>query len=264
VEFAHGASLGEITPRMVREYLTGLDRSVATKKLRLSALRHFFDVCVTRHAIVLNPALSVRGERHSQVEGRTPEIPKAECRRLLESIDQGTAMGKRDTAILSTLIYTAARVGAVAELRLCDFYESGGQWMLRFREKGGKVREIPVRHDLQLLLLDYLKSAGVGDQEGRSAPLFRSWARRERELSRNHVTRIDIARMLKRRLQKAGLSARISAHSFRVTTITDLLEQAVPLEDVQRLAGHVDPRTTRLYDRRQRKVTRNIVERISV
>jgi putative transposase len=30
------------------------------------------------------------------------------------------------------------------------------------------------------------------------------------------------------------------------------------------LAGHADPRTTRLYDRRRKKVTRNIVERISI
>jgi integrase/recombinase XerD len=43
-----------------------------------------------------------------------------------------------------------------------------------------------------------------------------------------------------------------------------LLTQGVPLEDVQYLAGHADPRTTRLYDRRQKQVTRNIVERISV
>jgi hypothetical protein len=49
-----------------------------------------------------------------------------------------------------------------------------------------------------------------------------------------------------------------------VTTITDLLEQNIPLEDVQYLAGHADPRTTRIYDRRRRKVTRNIVERISI
>ena len=35
-------------------------------------------------------------------------------------------------------------------------------------------------------------------------------------------------------------------------------------EDVQYLAGHAEPRTTGLYDRRQKKVTRNIVERISI
>jgi integrase/recombinase XerD len=40
--------------------------------------------------------------------------------------------------------------------------------------------------------------------------------------------------------------------------------QGVPLEDVQYLAGHSSPRTTRLCDRRQKKVTRNIVERISI
>jgi site-specific recombinase XerD len=42
------------------------------------------------------------------------------------------------------------------------------------------------------------------------------------------------------------------------------LEHGVPLEDVRHLAGHADPRTTRLYDRRQKNVTRNVVERISI
>jgi integrase/recombinase XerD len=55
-----------------------------------------------------------------------------------------------------------------------------------------------------------------------------------------------------------------SAHSFRVTTLTDLFEQGVPGEDVQHLTGHADPRTTRLYNRTERKIKRNIVERISV
>ncbi len=75
---------------------------------------------------------------------------------------------------------------------------------------------------------------------------------------------IDICRMMKRRLQTAGLAGDFSPHSFRVATVTDLLEQNVPLEDVQHLAVHAVPRTTRLYDRRRRKVTRNIVERISI
>ena len=78
------------------------------------------------------------------------------------------------------------------------------------------------------------------------------------------MTAIDMCRMVKRQIRDAGLPARLSPQSFWVTTITDLLEQGVPLEDVQHLAGHADPRTTRLYDRRQKKVTRNIVERISI
>jgi len=49
-----------------------------------------------------------------------------------------------------------------------------------------------------------------------------------------------------------------------VLPLTDLLEQGVNPDDVQHLAGHSDRRTTRLYDRRRRRITRNIVERISV
>ena len=56
----------------------------------------------------------------------------------------------------------------------------------------------------------------------------------------------------------------VADHTFRVTVVTDLLNQNVPLEDVQYLAGHSNPRTTQIYDRRRRRVTRNIVERISI
>jgi len=71
--------------------------------------------------------------------------------------------------------------------------------------------------------------------------------------------------MVKRRLRDAGLPARqLSCHSFRATAITDLLTQGVPLKRCSIEPGHADPRTTRLYDRRQKQVTRNIVERISV
>ena len=46
--------------------------------------------------------------------------------------------------------------------------------------------------------------------------------------------------------------------------VTDLLSQGVSTEHVQFLVGHARPSTTQLYDRRAKKVTHNIVERISV
>lgn len=96
----------------------------------------------------------------------------------------------------------------------------------------------------------------------KDTPLFQSALKRQLTGRRIHVN--DICRMMKRRLKDIGLPLLYSPHSFRVTTITDLQEQGVPLEDVQRLAGPAGPRTTRLYDRRERKISRNIVERISV
>jgi site-specific recombinase XerD len=251
--------LARITPGQVGDYLAGLELATPTKKLRLAALRKFFDVLVVRHVVILNPAASVRAERYSTVEGKTPEIGTKQARDLLKSIDVSNLVGLRDRAILAVLIYTAARVGAVAKLTMKSLKHDGTQYSLRFSEKGGKAREIPVRHDLEQLLLGYIAAAGITE-----GPLFRTAFRRTRQLTTKAMSGIDICRMMKRRLKAAGLPGQFSPHSFRVATVTDLLEQNVPLEDVQHLAGHADPRTTRLYDRRRRKVTRNIVERISI
>lgn len=255
--------LPTISPRDVGQYLDNLNYAPATKKLQLSALRHFFDVLVSRHVIVLNPAASVRGERLQVVEGKTPEVSIKQARRLMDSFDVDSVVGLRDRAVIGIMIYTAARVGAVAKLRRQDFYDLGDQHCLQFTEKGGKFREIPVRHDLQNFIWAYL-NAGCLEYSEKSQPLFRTTIRRTGRLTSNRMSANDMGRMVKRRFKDAGLPARLSPHSFRVTTITDLLEQGVPLEDVQNLAGHADPRTTRLYDRRKRKVTRNLVERISV
>jgi integrase/recombinase XerD len=255
--------LVRITPADVGRYLDSMTVSTPTRKLHLAALRRFFDELVMRHVVILNPALSVRTERHQAVEGKTPEISIEHARRLLKCIVATHDIGRRDRAIIGILIYTAARVGAVAKLRRMDFYKAGEQYCLRFHEKNGKVREIPVRHDLSLAILEYLEHSGL-QYALPASPLFRTTIRKSRRLTQNLMTADDMGRMMKRRLADAGLSTRLSPHSFRVTTITDLLEQGVPLADVQYLAGHADPRTTRLYDRRMQRVTRNIVERISV
>ncbi len=256
---ARGLELPRVAPGDVGEYLQHLELAVPIKKLHLAALRRFFDRLVNRHACVINPAATVKSERYAVVEGKTPEIGPGPARTLLKSIDVSDPVGLRDRAVLAVLIYTAARVGAVAKLATKNLKHDGTQYALRFSEKGGKSREIPVRHDLEGFLLDYVRAAGIAD-----GPLFRTANRRTKTLTKNAMTGIDVCRMMKRRLKAAGLPGHFSPHSFRVTTVTDLLEQNVPLEDVQYLAGHSDPRTTRIYDRRRRKVTRNIVERISI
>ncbi len=259
----HGLALHQIAPKHVGLYLDELSYSPATKKVHLSALRHFFDELVLRHAVVLNPAASVRGERYQVIEGKTPEISVKQARLLLRSIDTSNVVGLRDRSIIAILIYTAARIGAVAKLRREHLYDDGEQHYLRFAEKSGKSREIPVRHDLCRFLGEYLRTSSLMEADSASS-LFRTALGRTKRLTVNPMMVGDMGRMVKRRMREAGLPGRLSPHSLRVGTITDLLEQGVPLEDVQHLAGHSDPRTTRLYDRRHKRVTRNIVERISI
>ena len=170
--------------------------------------------------------------------------------------------GLRDRAVLGTLIYTGARVGAISRLRIQDLRDNGNHRSLQFAEKGGKAREIPVRHDLDEWIVAYLEGCGLTDAP-QASPLFRAGKRRGSPLTGRAMSPLPVQLMLKRRLRAAGLPKILSPHSFRVLVVTDLLSQNVPLEDVQYLAGHAHPRTTQIYDRR-RRVSRNLVERISV
>jgi integrase/recombinase XerD len=257
-----GVTLPQITPGMVGGYISGLE-TPSRQCLALSALRGFFDGLVNRHVVILNPAASVKGFKEKVVEGKTPEISVEQARTLLASLDTGTVIGLRDRAIIATLAYTACRAGAVARLRLGDFQCNGTQFVLRFREKGNKSREIPVRHDLEGYIRAYLDAAGLG-QGGKDTPLYRASNGRHGGLSERPLDTTAVGELVKRRLKAAGLPERLSPHSFRVMAITSLLTQGVPLEDVQYLAGHSEAKTTGLYDRRQKRVTRNIVERIPV
>jgi len=258
-----GIALQEISPGMVGRYFDLHPGSTPTKKLHMSAIRGLFDVLVQRHVMILNPALSVRTERYSVTEGKTPEITVEQSRHLLKSIELLSAIDFRDRAIISMLVYTAARVGAIAKLRLSDLVDEGNHLMIRFREKGGKDRSIPARISLREELDEYLAVLPMNGSD-KDTPVFRSASGRTGLLTDSGISAIDICRMVKRRLKAASLPSSASPHSFRSCTATDLLEQGVSLEDVQYLLGHSDSRVTRLYDRRQRKITRNIVERISV
>ena len=258
-----GRELQQIIAGDVGKYLREHPGSLPTKKQHLSALRRFFNILVERHLVLLNPALVAETERFQVLEGRTPKITHEQARELLRSIETSNVVGLRDRAVIGTLIYTAARASAVGKLQLGHFYDAGEQYQFHFEDKRGKAREIPVRHDLEGFIKEYIGMAGLED-EPKESPLFRTAVRNAKVLTKRAMSGHDICLMMKRRLERAGLPSSLSPHSFRVATATDLLEQGVPVEDVQYLLGHSDARTTRLYDRREQKVTRNLVERISI
>ena len=132
-------------------------------------------------------------------------------------------VGLRDRAVLGVLAYTGARIGAVARLRMADYRNLGDHRVLRFREKGGQDREIPVRHDLAAWLNQYIAAAGIAEEP--KAPLFRGADGKRKVLTSSAYRAHSKRQMMKRRLEDAGLPHLFSPHSFRVTVLTDLLNQ---------------------------------------
>ena len=102
--------------------------------------------------------------------------------------------------------------------------------------------------------------SGLADVKG--TPLFRTARGKTGMLTENRMTQPDAWRMLQRRAKKAGVTTAICNHTWRASGITVFLENGGAIEMAQYMAGHADPRTTKLYDRRRQQVTRGEVERI--
>jgi integrase/recombinase XerD len=103
---------------------------------------------------------AVKTEKFSRREGKTPAFDTEQVQKVLDKIETSSEVGLRDRALLGTLAYTFARIGAVVNLKVEDYFQTGKRSLIRFREKGGKETEIPVHHKLEELLDRYLEVSG--------------------------------------------------------------------------------------------------------
>jgi hypothetical protein len=96
-----------------------------TVKQHMAAIRMLFSWLTEKGVLAMNPAREVKTERFSRTEGKTPAFVEGEVQQLLDVIETSTHTGLRDRALLGTLAYTFARIGAVVNLKVQDYYPSG-------------------------------------------------------------------------------------------------------------------------------------------
>ena len=259
---ARGLELEQISPIAVATYIEEMQSQyrAPTIKQHLAAIRRLFDWLVIGQVVPTNPATSVRGPTHVVRTGKTPVLQPAEARQLLDAIDTSTLPGLRDRALLAVMVYSVARVSAVVGMRVEDYYQQGKRWWLRLQEKGGKHHAVPVHHKAEAYLDAYLAAAGIAVEK--DSPLWRSMPRAG-GLSARRMSRVDVFRMIKRRVKTVGLGE-ANCHTFRATGITAYLLNGGTLERAQAIAAHESPRTTKLYDRTADEVTIEDIEKIGI
>lgn len=252
VRTEHAATYVELSSRSGKE--------TSSVKQGLAALRRLFDWLVVHQVVPSSPFAAVRGPRLVVDEGRTPCLDGGQVVELFESLPVDTLVGLRDRALIGLMAYTFARIGAALAMDVGDYWQEGKTGLVRLREKGGKRRVVAVHHVLEGYLDQYLAAAGIAEAKG--TPLFRTARGRTGALTANRMGQADAWRMLRRRAKAAGLDVALCNHTWRATGITNYLAHGGALETAQFLAGHADPRTTRLYDRRRQMASRSEVERI--
>jgi site-specific recombinase XerD len=230
-------------------------------KQQLAAVRQLFDWLITGQIVPVNPAAAVRGPTHIVKTGRTPVLDAAEWRKLIDSIPTATVRDLRDRALIATLTYSFARITAALRMKVEDLRPKGAGWQVQLHEKGGKLHTMPCHHALAEALRAYIDAAGIA--EDRKGWLFRTSPRHTATVLTDHpMTQADAWRMIRRRTVAAGIHAPIGNHTFRATGITAYLANGGALEHAQSMAAHESPRTTKLYDRTQERLTQDEVERI--
>lgn len=240
----------------------GRGLAAQTVKQHLAAIRNLFDWLVVGGTFPSNPASAVRGPRHSQKKGKTPILLAEDCRDLIRSIDVSRLPGLRDRAIIGMMVYSFVRVSAMLRMQRQDVFPMHHRLWLRFTEKGGKHHEMPCHHNLETYLREYIEAADIVN-----GPLFRTLRGRSGQLNKTRLQRSECLRMIKRRCRDAGLenAAMLGNHTFRGTGITAYLSNPdARLELAQHMAGHADPKTTRMYDRRADEVSLDEVEKIGI
>src|SRR5271166_652603 len=144
-------------------------------KQQLAAVRMLFDWLITGQVVPTNPAAAVRGPKYVVTTGKTPVLDGAEWRKLIDSIPTETVRDLRDRALIATLSYSFARIGAALKMKVEDLRPQGTVWQLHLHEKGGKEHKMPCHHALAEMLHAYVAAAGIADD--RKGWLFRTTPR---------------------------------------------------------------------------------------
>ena len=115
--------------------------------------------------------------------------------------------------------------------------------------KGGRHEALAINPQTAQRIRAYPEN--IGHPSDIDVPIFRPLRRNRKKQQLCRAMNPDaIDHVVRMFAGKIGLVRGYSAHSMRVTFITTALENGAQLEDVQRAAGHRDPSTTKLYDRR--------------
>jgi site-specific recombinase XerD len=226
--------------------------SDATVRRKLAALSSLFEYLCEKNAVTHNPVKGVKRPVANNNEGKTPALSNDQARQLLEAPPEDTLKGKRDRAILVTLLYHGLRRQELCNLRIKDYQRRTGVMMFHVYGKRKKERFVPVEPKTQRLLADYLDASGHGaDLEG---ALFRpvknnatgdlTKSINPRSVYRDVV--IFYAKQVGITLDTHGFCV----HSLRATAATNALEHKADIAKVQEWLGHANISTTRLYDKR--------------
>ena len=164
---------------------------------------------------------------------------------LLRVPDRRTVQGKRDFAILKTMLATGLRSAELCTLDVGDIQSYRNQPILAVDGKGGRLRKVPLHPEALEAIRTYWRAEGRDGMEP-GDPIFRTLGRHGPYEARR-LTYKAIRHLVAQTRKAALITRRVSPHTLRHTFAVSLLDQGVDLRTVQDLLGHASITTTQAY-----------------
>ena len=174
----------------------------------------------------------------------TEFLTEEEAQAILRVPDRRTMQGKRDYAILFTLLTTGLRKAKICSLKVADLKTYRNQAVIDVIGKGKRFRRIPLKAETLLAIKDYLKATRNGIEP--THPLFQTLGKHG-PYEEKGLTPKAVDCLIKSTAKKALIQKRIHPHVIRHTFATTLLDNGNDLRTVQALMGHSHIRTTERY-----------------
>jgi len=235
--FLAGAELEKIDYLALRKYLAVLkEKNLSSRSVgrRLSALRSFFRFLSREGYIKTNPILMLSSPK---LDKHLPSfMTEEEVRKLIESAFAKTPddlSGLRDRAILEAFYSSGLRISEVVGLNVDDVDFISG--ILKIRGKGKKERIVPIGEAALGAMRKYLDKK----KKETEAVFLNKNSRR--------ITTRGVMDIVMKYLHLAGIKPGVSAHTFRHSFATHLLNRGADLRTVQELLGHANLSTTQIY-----------------
>ncbi len=236
--------------------------SARSQARRLSALKAFFNYLQSEYPNMPNPCEKIDSPKSYR---SLPDILSIdEVINIIESVKLENELGYRNRAILEMLYSCGLRVSELISLRLSDLFFNDG--FIRVIGKGDKQRLVPVSEEAVKAVnafFEFRWEIVNNAKQGRGKHLSKQKSdkgvvhtgkslkdsdnllfvnRRGGKLTREMVFLI-----VKKQAEVAGISKKISPHTFRHSFATHLLENGADLRVVQQMLGHESILTTEIY-----------------
>jgi len=233
-------------------YINKIGIGEYTQARILSGIRAFYKYLLMEDIIDTDPTELLEGPK---LKRKVPDVLSYEELKLVfEAIDLSKDFGHRNRAILETLYACGVRVSELVNLRISNYFPEEG--FIRVIGKGDKDRIVPIGGEAIKYIDIYLQYDRVHVPVVKGHEDFVFLNRRGK-----HLSRVMVFLIIKKAVEKAGITKTVSPHTFRHSFATHLVEGGADLRAVQDMLGHESITTTEIYTHLDRSFLRDTLLR---